>query len=1584
MKKNKITIKIKNIINSTILSTMVFSPLALSDDIEIYTGSTDTESSVNIMFMLDTSGSMDYDVPGTRDSRMDQAKEALKAVINDLPGDMKVGLGRFNTPGGSILYPSQRLDDKVGQEIGLVPRSNDDDAYEEGSGSKQTYAYTDELYFSPNKRYTYKKISREDEDAEQCPNGSDFLWDNQYAGFTIDGSGCFEINAFLFRDMSIPRNAEILSAIMELTTESGDWKAGGNVYIENDDDPKRYDDQDIIYDGRSYLGATRYWEMNPTSRGQKIYSPELRDLVQPIVNRGDWDNGINGLAFKIESDIRYAYNTYYTATSSSSENHPVLRVTYRDPSIKQNTVGIKFSEIAAPSGSSVTKGLLKLTASQNNGSGFINIKLEEGKINESYEEKDRNITDRTPRDEQLIIEFYDWNAGEDRFFDVSSLLQSKFNNLGWCGGGDVNFIITSEDANAVYARDAGDENNSFTLAPSLQLEYEGGDDSSCLSFDRVIQVEDYADDSHEDSKNDKNKPYDAKVVIKGKSGKGGFIFRDINVPAGSTIKEAYMQFTVADGVDDGDWFNLEINEVSPTEYPIPEYESSKKHISDDRGTLSTTKYWSVGNLNKNDVIETVPLTDIVQNRVNSASYASASNKDMEFVVTNKSWSEGMQFNVFSYDGNPGKVAKLVIRYEGSSTLSTKSSLVSKTSASVRSGTDNSPLTVRQHLLNLIDVQPTNGGTPMEGALYEAGAYFLGDPLSYGRSRNESQTSSGEVKENRISGKETYTGGVVEYPNGCNANNLSDSDCSDIYISGNPVYKSPFTDNICESNNIILITDGEPSSSGTSSSYYRNSFWDYNGTTLTNLIKNKTGVTCDEAWECMNVFASYMYNTDFMPLKNGKSNIITHTIGYANLDTRTELQQLAGQGGGTFVTAGNTEELVNALNLVISNIMEIESTLATPGVAVNQNNRTQHLSEVYYSVFRPSIEKGWLGNLKKYRIDSTTEKIVDVNGDDAVDDETGFFKEGTTSYWSTEEDGGVVTKGGAASKQTTSRKVYTYTAAATPNEEDLTKAENRVSSSNIYLNKHHFGLSSTFSNSEFVELVDWVSGIDVFDENFNADYTDARKIMGDPLHSRPILISYSDTENYVFVSTNEGYLHAIDSETGAEKFSFIPQELLPNSYTRFLGGSGNHIYGLDGSWVAWRKDVNKDGIIRKDDGDHVYLYSGMRRGGDIFYALDVTDIDKPILKFAKSPAYSGFEDMGQTWSEPVLGRIKHNGVEKIAVIITGGYDLAYDNSNYTGLQDSLGSYLYFIDATTGELIYSISGNSGSGDLKVTGMEYSIVSKPNILDLDSDGYVDRIYLTDLSSQIIKIKLNEENTGSNMAEGKVIAKLGKSNGDTSIPNTRMMYDALAVAPIKDQGKKYMALVGGTGYRAHPLDKTRQDLIFMIKDKEDFYEVGGQEMINSPILLSDLADVTTTTNSDAADTVVSTKNGYYIQLKDNNVNIGEKVTGEPLVYNNDIYLNTYVPNEVAGECVPVIGYTRGYKMDVRNGSPDKDLNGDGVIDEEDRYDDNISSGITNGSKIIYTEDGVFLLTNTKVQKIGENGELGVFKKRWYIEKGQ
>lgn len=1576
--KNKLRITLL----SSIISGVIYSPIALSDDIEIYTGSKDTESIVNIMFMLDTSGSMDYNVSGSNQTRMEQAQDALKAVISELPGDMRVGLGRYNTPAGSILLPARRLDDVIEQDIIKQPTDNYSDAHEEDGRSDNTIVFNDELLFEPTTYSISDTIHYENEDAEECSGGGDYQYTNQYAGIPFDGSWCTEVNAFLFRNLSIPRNAKILSAQIELTAERvGDASRVVQITLENNDDPRQFSSGDRI-ENRSYYSDYINWNIPYTKAREKVYSPDLSNIVQRLVDRSDWTNGNNGLNFRFES-LMYDYNdwwrdpsVYYTSSTNTSSYRPKLNITYSTGSSHGNIVGIKFDNLQIASGASVDKAELKLIASRNNGSGKIKIALENKMNPANYEEEVNNISNRTMTSSFLELSYKDWNAGEARFFDVASLLQERVNLSDWCGGKDINFLITSNTAEGVYSKD-----HSTANSPELSLKYNGGSDSACLSYDRIVQVDSHEDDSQEDPKNDKNYPYKSKITMKKNGGLGGFIFRNVNIPSDANILDAYIQVTAQNNNEDDETYPVGLYVVKPDQYPIEEYQSDRKHISEERGGFYSRKLWNLRNLSKDQVYYSPDITNEISSLIQTSGYKNSSEKSIEIILENENRNENLF--LYSYDDNPGKAAKLIIKYEGTELAHQKKSInkmsisADPKNASVTSG---SPLTVRQHLIEVIDQQPTDGSTPMDGSLYEAGLYFLGEPVDYGKSRNEysKNGNSSEVDSGRISGPDTYENGTIVYPNGCSPSNLSSSKCRDIFISGDPRYISPMTDQVCETNNIILITDGEPTS------YSDSRQENMDGVTLEKLIKGHTGVSCYDPWTCATAWVSHLYKNDFMPDKTGKSNVLTHIIGFSKLASEDKLRNLAGKGGGVFVTSNNTNELVNALNLVISSIMEIESTLATPGVAVNQNNRTEHLSNIYYSVFQPSLEKSWLGNLKKYKLSTEKETIVDKNDANAVDEETGFFKEDTTSFWSNEPDGGVVEKGGAANKQTLSRRVFTYSGLTDPREVYLNVPDHRVSTSNRKLTKSLFGLSdSDISNSEFTQLVKWLSGVDVFDENLDGSYTDARRLMGDPLHSRPILVSYGD-KDIVFVSTNEGFLHATNAATGEEEFAFIPQELLRNSYDHYRGGSGSHIYGLDSSWIAWRHDKNKDGKIVKSDGDFIYLYAGMRRGGETFYALDVTDVSNPKLKFIKHPGQSQFASMGQTWSEPVMGKVKLNGVEKVVLVFAGGYDLAYDNENYNSLTDSVGSALYFVDANNGDLIYKVSGTSGSGNLKIVGMEYSIASKPTILDFDGDGYIDHIYQSDMASQIIKISLNDENTGvSNFAKGKIIAKLGKSTGNTALENTRMMYDSIAVSPIRQDGEKYISVVASTGYRAHPLDTIKQDVIVMIKDKEDYYAEGDKQIISNPYLLSDLANVTNTLGDDDAKKLIDVKNGYYIKLQEKDgTYIGEKGTGDPLIFDNQIFITTYVPNEVEGECVPVIGYSRGYEMNISTGSPTGDKNGDGVVDESDRYYDKVTTGIANGSKIIYTADGNYLLTNTDVRKIGNGGSMGANNKRWYIER--
>jgi type IV pilus assembly protein PilY1 len=153
---------------------------------------------------------------------------------------------------------------------------------------------------------------------------------------------------------------------------------------------------------------------------------------------------------------------------------------------------------------------------------------------------------------------------------------------------------------------------------------------------------------------------------------------------------------------------------------------------------------------------------------------------------------------------------------------------------------------------------------------------------------------------------------------------------------------------------------------------------------------------------------------------------------------------------------------------------------------------------------------------------------------------------------------------------------------------------------------------------------------------------------------------------VYAATNDGYLHAIDGETGVELWSFIPKELLTNMNRLFFNSNNKFKnYGIDGNIVPVVADRDKNGII--DGSDFVYILFGMRRGGETYYALDVTNKSTPKLLW-NVRLTSG----GQSWSTPVVARIDINtfglNADKAVVVIGGGYDSVQDTPTYTAAPD----------------------------------------------------------------------------------------------------------------------------------------------------------------------------------------------------------------------------------------------------------------------------------------------------------------------------
>src|SRR5690606_37392508 len=122
------------------------------------------------------------------------------------------------------------------------------------------------------------------------------------------------------------------------------------------------------------------------------------------------------------------------------------------------------------------------------------------------------------------------------------------------------------------------------------------------------------------------------------------------------------------------------------------------------------------------------------------------------------------------------------------------------------------------------------------------------------------------------------------------------------------------------------------------------------------------------------------------------------------------------------------------------------------------------------------------------------------------------------------------------------------------------------------------------------------------------------------------------------------------------------------------------------------DRNNNGIIETSspENDFVYLVFGLRRGGNSYYALDVSDKNNPVMKWVQD------EGFGQTWSTPVIARVDTDDVDPegsdirtrdAVVIVGGGYDPVHDTPAAPASADAMGNRIYMLDLETGEPVWS---------------------------------------------------------------------------------------------------------------------------------------------------------------------------------------------------------------------------------------------------------------------------------------------------------
>src|SRR3990172_1666819 len=259
-------------------------------------------------------------------------------------------------------------------------------------------------------------------------------------------------------------------------------------------------------------------------------------------------------------------------------------------------------------------------------------------------------------------------------------------------------------------------------------------------------------------------------------------------------------------------------------------------------------------------------------------------------------------------------------------------------------------------------------------------------------------------------------------------------------------------------------------------------------------------------------AKYLHDNDMSTSLAGTQNVLTYTIGFGLPESDDGatllLQETGANGGGTYYSAYNTQTLSQAFTEIIGTIIQDNTSFVAPVVPVSPENKTFSGDRVYIGFFKPDVGPFWSCNLKKYGLDIDNGTVVDKNGNPALNS-SGNFLDTSISYWSSLADGGIVEEGGVGKllfDRSTARNIYTYLGTSTT----LTGTSNAFTTRNSAIT---YGMLNLTNDTEKDNLINYIHGYDAYSSTPTAkrDW-----ILGDILHSRPIVVHYSTSRSVTYV------------------------------------------------------------------------------------------------------------------------------------------------------------------------------------------------------------------------------------------------------------------------------------------------------------------------------------------------------------------------------------------------------------------------------------------------------------------------------------
>lgn len=318
--------------------------------------------------------------------------------------------------------------------------------------------------------------------------------------------------------------------------------------------------------------------------------------------------------------------------------------------------------------------------------------------------------------------------------------------------------------------------------------------------------------------------------------------------------------------------------------------------------------------------------------------------------------------------------------------------------------------------------------------------------------------------------------------------------------------------------------------------------------------------------------------------------------------------------------------------------------------------------------------------------------------------------------------------------------------------------------------------------------------------------------------------HRNRERRLIVGANDGMLHAFDAGTydpenpgtGREKWAFIPRKVARN------------LNQLTRRGVAFEPFVDASVAVRDvfhaTRGWRTVLVGGLRRGGQGYFALDITDpspseadADTFVL-WEFSDDVSGAENLGFSYGAPNISRMHHG---KWAAVLPGGYNSHDPAYAPTGNGEAT---LYIVDISDGSLTRKIAIPESTGLGPVTMGDY-----------EGDGIDDFAVAGDLEGNVWYFDLKDSNPDNwshfKLFEGsdeQPITSAPRIFGDTATGKAMVTFGTGKLIETDDAADLstqsfYAVRVDGGSYPIARSDLAERTLASFTASGKEYFTIGG-----------------------------------------------------------------------------------------------------------------------------------------------------------------